>query len=97
METSMVRFEFTLKPHTDNFDIDDIVQEVDYHVTDPLIESTEIIKAEGRTITVSATLHHTVDEDRLQELAADLDYGFVCPKTGIVFDTELTDAYGKPF
>lgn len=97
MTTSVIELAFSFRPTNEQFDLQHIAQECDYFVSDPLIESTQIIDAEGHTLTVSATLHHALDDAGIQNLAAELDYEFRCPETGKALTTELIDVTGKSF
>lgn len=61
--------------------IQDIASEAEYHLHHKLISHTEIQEAfvEDNKVIVAAYLEKSIDDIKLQdELAPDMDYGFVC-------------------
>lgn len=95
--TSIVEFIFNVTPDAPDFDLSAFIQECDYHLTDPLISSHEIVDGNDKEIIVSATLHHSLDDAGLQSLAAELDYEFSCSETGKALATELIEVTAKSF
>ena len=95
--TSIVELVFSAHSKAEDFDLHAFIAECDYYVTHPMVANHEIREVGDNEVTVAVTLHHELDDVGLQELAADLDYGFRCPETGESLSTELIDVIAKPF